>query len=326
MNSLRVECVADEYVEVHTTELLLAALQEANRASVPVTLLGAGTNVVLLARIPGRVIHVKIRGITFIQDADDSIRVHAAAGESWNHLVRTCLGRGVFGIENLALIPGTVGAAPIQNIGAYGRELSDIVEKVAVIDTLEFSKKSLTPAQCSFRYRDSVFKSDEIGRYVITGITLRLGNTILETNYPDVATELSRMGCEPTPLSVAEAVTRVRRRKLPDPRDMGNVGSFFKNPTVSAEALEAIRDRIEIRAYSENGLQKIPAARLIDFAGWRGCRIKDAGIWHRQALVLVNHGGATGQEILDLAQRVQEDVVRQFGVELELEPSVIGCA
>jgi len=326
LNSLRVECVADEYVEVHTHKELLSALWEANRTSVPVTLLGAGTNVVMLARIPGRVIHVKLRGITFRKCDDETVRVNAAAGESWNHLVRTCLGRGIFGLQNLALIPGTVGAAPIQNIGAYGSELAEIVKKVEVIDTFDLSEKRLTPEQCLFRYRDSVFKSDENGRYVITGLTLELGNIFFDSCYSDVALELSRMGCVRTPVSVAEAVTRVRRRKLPDPREIGNVGSFFKNPTVSVESLDTIREHLEIDAYSESGLQKISAARLIDSAGWRGYRVKDAGIWHRQALVLVNYGSASGREMLDLAQRVQDDIVSRFGIQLELEPSVLGYA
>ena len=324
LNSLGVECIAEEYVEARSAEDLLSALGDANDESVPVTLLGGATNVVLLGRISGRVIRINNRGMSFEEAGDAAVRVKVASGETWHHLVRACLGRGIGGLENLALIPGTVGAAPIQNIGAYGRELSRFVESVAVIDTQSFEAKTLSPAQCAFRYRDSVFKSDEVGRYVVTGVTLRLGATGLEAGYPDVATELCRMGRTPSPNSIAEAVTRVRRRKLPNPREFGNVGSFFKNPSISREALDRLRASIEVDAFDEGGVFKVPAARLIEVAGWRAHRAGDAGVWPRQALVLVNYGRASGRQVLDLSRRIRDDVARRLGIELELEPSVLG--
>ena len=323
-NSLRVESVAAEFVETTAEAELLEALERARRESVPVTLLGGGTNVVPLGRIDGRVLRVAHRGVSFERSGTD-VRVRAAGGEPWHRLVRACLGRGIAGLENLSLIPGTVGAAPIQNIGAYGRELSSLVTEVSVVDTRSLESRVLAPVACAFRYRDSVFKSDEIGRFVVTGITLLLRRrAVPDASYSDVAQELRRLGRAPSAVWVAEAVTRVRRRKLPDPRSVGNVGSFFKNPTISAPALDRLRAKVDIAAFSRDGAMRIPAARLIDACGWKGYRRGDAGVWPRHALVLVNHGRASGREILDLARRIQDDVARRFDVALELEPTVLG--
>ena len=322
-NSLRVESTADEYVEARGASELLAALDRARRDSVPVTVLGGGTNVVPLARIEGRVVRVANRGMSFERRAG-GVRVTAAAGESWHGLVRACLGRGIGGLENLALIPGTVGAAPIQNIGAYGRELAAWVAGVSVLDTRTLEWRVLGPAACAFRYRDSVFKSEQHGRYVVTGVTLDMLERAAEVRYPDLATELARLGRAPTPVWVAEAVIRVRRHKLPDVRRVGNAGSFFKNPTLTAGAVDRLRDRLEIAAFADGDGLRIPAARLIDVCGWKGYRAGDAGVWSRHALVLVNHGRASGREILDLAYRIRDDVARRFDVELQLEPTVLG--
>ena len=322
-NSFRVECTAGEYVEVRDDGELLDALDDAQRASMPVTLLGGGTNVVMLARIDGRVIRIANRGIAFDSDGD-GMRVTAAGGENWHGLVRACLGRGLSGLENLALIPGTVGAAPIQNIGAYGAELSSLVIGAAAIDTRTMQPTVLDAPDCAFRYRDSVFKSDEPGRYAVTGLVLRLGGRRLETGYRDVGEELHRMGRGVSPQLIAEAVIRVRRRKLPDPRHTGNAGSAFKNPALSPSGLDRLRGRLDIDAFKAGDHFKVPAARLVEAAGWKGFRSGDVGVWPRHALVLVNYGGATGRQILDLAQRIAEDVAIRFDVELELEPQVLG--
>lgn len=322
-NSLRVESTADEYVEARGASELLAALDRAQRDSVPVTVLGGGTNVVPLARIEGRVVRVANRGMSFERRAG-GVRVTAAAGESWHGLVRACLGRGIGGLENLALIPGTVGAAPIQNIGAYGRELSTWVAGVSVLDMRTLEWRELVPEACAFRYRDSVFKSEQRGRYIVTGVTLDMQERVAAARYPDLVTELARLGREPTPVWVAEAVIRVRRHKLPDVRRIGNAGSFFKNPTLTPGAVDRLRDRLEIAAFADGDGLRIPAARLIDVCGWKGHRAGDAGVWSRHALVLVNHGRASGREILDLAYRIRDDVARRFDIELQLEPTVLG--
>lgn len=322
-NSLRVESVADEYVEARDAAELCGVLDRARRDAVPVTLLGGGTNVVPLRRIEGRVVRMASRGISF-RRGGEGVRVAAAAGESWHGLVRACLGRGLAGPENLALIPGTVGAAPIQNIGAYGRELSRWVSGVSVVDTVSLEQKLLNAAECGFRYRDSVFKSGERGRYVVTAVTLDLRDEPPEAGYPGLAAELDGLGRAPSPVWVAEAVIRLRRRRLPDPRQVGNAGSFFKNPTLTAAAFERLRGRVDIAGFPDAERVRVPAARLIDVCGWRGYRAGDAGVWSRHALVLVNHGTASGREILDLAYRIRDDVARRFEIELQLEPAVLG--
>ena len=322
-NSLRVQCIAEQYLEVRDERELLDALDQAQRESVPVTLLGSGTNVVLLERIDGRVIRIASRGIAFDSNGD-GVRVTAASGENWHGLVRACLGRGLSGLENLALIPGTVGAAPIQNIGAYGVELSSLVIGATAIDTQTMRPTILDAPACAFRYRDSVFKSDEPGRYAVTGIVLRLGHRGLETGYRDVGAELRGMGRGVSPHLIAEAVIRVRRRKLPDPRRIGNAGSTFKNPTLSAHRLDRLRGHLDIDAFDAGDHFKVPAAKLVETAGWKGYRRDDAGVWPRHALVLVNYGRATGRQILDLARRIADGVARKFEVELELEPQILG--
>ncbi len=322
-NSLRVESVAEEYLEARDASELRSALDRARRDAVPVTLLGGGTNVVPLRRIEGRVVRVASRGISF-RRGREGVRVVAAAGESWHGLVRACLGRGLAGLENLALIPGTVGAGPLQNIGAYGRELSRWASGVSVVDTVSLEQKVLSAAECGFRYRDSVFKSEERGRYVVTAVALDLRDEPAEAGYPGLAAELDRLGRAPSPVSVAEAVIRLRRRKLPDPRQVGNAGSFFKNPTLPPDAFDRLRGRVDIAGFPDGERVRVPAATLIDACGWKGYRAGDAGVWSRHALVLVNHGGAGGREILDLAHRIRDDIAQRFDVELELEPAVLG--
>lgn len=323
-NSLAVPCVADECVTAHSQAELLEALDAARRQDAPVTVLGGGTNVVPLRRVVGRALRLAMRGIAFKHTADGASSVTAAAGETWHSLVRACLGQGLGGLENLALIPGAVGAAPIQNIGAYGRELSSLVASVNAIDLRTITPVTLAGDACAFRYRDSLFKSGEPGRYVVTEITLRLGGLPPESSHRDLSQELRRMGHHATPTSIAEAVIRVRRRKLPDPRRIGNVGSFFKNPTVNANVLDQLRSGADVPAYPAEGGFRVPAARLIEACGWKGWRDGAAGVWPRHALVLVNYGGATGRQVLDLARRIADSVERRFQLRLEMEPVVLG--
>ena len=320
--SLGVECVADAVIDATNEAQILTALDRARRDGVPLTVLGGGTNVVPLARLPGRVLRVALRGVSFERSAAGGARVTAAAGETWHALVRRCLGHGVGGLENLALIPGAVGAAPIQNIGAYGRELASVVHRVHAIDRCAMAPVSLPPDACDFRYRDSAFK--RAGRHIVTGVTLHLGTVEPEVRHPDVALELRRLSVGTTPAAVAEAVIRVRRRKLPDPRRIGNVGSFFKNPTLTAAELDRLRGRVEIPAFQAGGGHRVPAARLIEACGWKGHRAGDVGVWPRHALVLVNYGGGSGRQVLDLARRIADSVAQRFDVALDIEPTVLG--
>jgi len=320
-NSFGLESTAEELLEVSSVEELLESLEHSPSA----TILGEGSNVVLHRHVPGVVIRVRIRGISVKRVAESVYRVRVGAGERWNELVRSLLGRGIRGLENLSLIPGSVGAAPYQNIGAYGRELGPMVESVEVVDRGEMASRTLRAAECEFRYRDSVFKSGSPQRYVITYVNIRTGDQTVETSYPDIDTELRKLGCgRPNPIHVANAVIRVRRRKLPDPRLIGNVGSFFENPLLSVKDFELLRGKCEIQGFEQQGLVKVSAARLIEAAGWKGFRDGAVAVWHRQPLVLINTGGATVTNVLGLADRIVDDVHRRYGVALDREPIEIG--
>ena len=331
-NTLGVACAADDFRIVREPSELLDCLGAADAKDVPVAIVGGGSNLVLRAHLPGLALRPHIRGFDVQRLAADRYRVTVGAGETWHETVRATLGRGIRGLENLALIPGTVGAAPVQNIGAYGRELSDVLESVQVLDRRRGKIETLCASACGFRYRGSVFKEDP--NYVITAVTLLLGGMATPTDYPDVQRELGRMGVRhraaseaehsALALRTAEAVARVRHRKLPDPRRIGNVGSFFKNPWLTARQLDALRGRVDVDAFRQGEQFKVPAARLIDAAGWKGARRGAVQVWPRQPLVLVNHGGASGRQVLDMADRVRDDVAAKYGVALELEPTVLG--
>ena len=320
-NSFRFHCIADELVIVRDADELAEALH----TDVPITILGEGTNVVLKTHLPGRVIRLAFKSITFEPQADGSTLVSAGAGVNWHELVRSTLGQGIAGLENLALIPGSVGAAPYQNIGAYGVELADLVETVQVFDRQERTLHDLSVAECDFAYRDSTFKSNRRDRYVVCRLTLRLGNSDLNTCYRDVARVMRhRSRSALTATQLAEIVNVIRRRKLPDPRVVGNVGSFFKNPMLNRTALDLLRGTLTIDAYAEGDFYKVSAARLIDEAGWKDVTHGSAQVWSRQPLVIVDRSKSTAHNVLDLASRIADDIHRRFDVQLELEPVVLG--
>ena len=329
-NTLGVRCVAEQLRVARSEEDLAEQLTDADRRGLPVTLVGGGSNFVLRPRLPGLALLLRLRGMTFERLGRRTWRVTASAGETWHDLVRATLGRGIPGLENLALIPGTVGAAPVQNIGAYGRELGEVLETVTVFDRCRGAFRTLPANECGLRYRASRFRGGDDERFAIVRLTLLLGDAPLRCDYPDVRRELGRMGIAPAAadaVRVAEAVVRVRRRKLPDPGRIGNVGSFFKNPLVTPKQLDNIRARLDVDAYpapDAPGHCKVPAARLIDAAGWKGVRQGAMQVWPRQPLVLVNRGGATGNDALALAAAIQGDVHGKYGVALELEPTVAG--
>ena len=320
-NSFGFECTTDELAVARNID----ELEEALDTTEPITILGEGTNVVLKPRIHGRVIRLAMDTITVSQTTNDGVLVFAAANVNWHELVRYTLGRGIGGLENLALIPGSVGAAPFQNIGAYGVELAQICEEVKVFDREQGRLRTLSVDACDFTYRNSVFRSASRGRFVICGVTLRLGTRDLSTHYRDIeAVVSSRSRSTLTPTYIAETVIRVRRRKLPDPNLVGNAGSFFKNPILRDAAFDKLRERIDVDGHRDLSGFKVPAARLIDDAGWKGIQYDGAEVWPRQPLVLVNRGGATARSVLELASRIADDIHRRFAVELELEPDVLG--
>ena len=323
-NALRLGCTAREVMEVRDEEALANSIERARSLGVQLVVLGDGTNVVLGESLPNLVILVRNRGIWLDSDAGNSL-LTAAAGENWHDLVRYSLGQGLFGIENLALIPGRVGAAPIQNIGAYGVELSEVFESLEARHKETGTAKLFTRDECEFGYRRSLFKLGAENPWIIWRVTLRLSRSPqVRADYKDLALELQRLGVSrPTPMQVAEAVVRVRRRKLPDPRFVANVGSFFKNPLASEACVVRLRELIpDLVAWPLQGEQlfKLSAAQLIDRAGLKGLRMGGARVWPRQPLVLVNETASKRGSLLLLAEQVQSEVAQRWGVALEYEP------
>ncbi|MGB2286919.1 MAG: UDP-N-acetylmuramate dehydrogenase [Porticoccaceae bacterium] len=324
LNSLAVAAQAEFFCSVTTTEQLIQALNFANERQLPVTALGGGSNLVLAGDISGLVIYLDLMGISHQQLTSEQVHVSFAAGENWHSAVEYCLQQGWYGLENLSLIPGNVGAAPIQNIGAYGVELSDVFVRLEAIDTRSGLAVTMDSQACQFGYRDSIFKRSDRNHYLITEVTLAL-STVAEVNieYPALASALE--GTDPTPASVSDAVCRIRRSKLPDPAVTPNVGSFFKNPIVDKQHLEQLtKDYSALPFYNQQaGDVKIPAAWLIDQCGYLGARVGDVGVHEKHALVLVNFGGS-GAEILQLAAEIQAAVKARFDIALEIEPRIYG--
>ncbi|MGH8042580.1 MAG: UDP-N-acetylmuramate dehydrogenase [Rudaea sp.] len=291
----------------------------------PVLVLGAGSNVLFTRDWPGVVVSPVATGIRIVEDRGDTTLVRVCAGENWNDFVHWSLGHGFVGLENLALIPGNVGAAPIQNIGAYGVEVCEFIAVVEAYDRSAGTFVRVANAECGFAYRDSLFKR-EPNRFVVTAVEFLLPRShVLHLDYAGVREELAAMKIHtPTALLVAEAVSRLRLRKLPNPALIGNAGSFFKNPVVDANLAEDLRRKHpEIPAWPAPGGLKLSAAWLIEACDFKGLREDDAAISSQHALVLVNHGHATGAQLWALAQRVMGSVHARFGVALEPEPRVI---
>lgn len=324
-NTLRVNARARLLAEIHDASKLSELLDFPAVRQGKLLVLGEGSNMLFTGDVDGTVLAMATRGVQVEHDGDVA-RIAVAAGERWDDFVRWTLGQGFAGLENLILIPGTVGAAPIQNIGAYGTEVAEFIDSVEAWDTRERRVAVLDRAACAFAYRDSVFKH-EPGRYIVTAVRFVLPRSReLRIDYAGIREELARMGIEkPAPFHVAEAVVHLRTRKLPDPAVIGNAGSFFKNPIVDASLGESLkREHPELVSWvGGDGRWKLSAAWLIEASDFKGEREGDAGISNRHALVLVNHGRATGGELWAFAQKVITGVRAKFGVTLEPEPVVI---
>ena len=296
----------------------------------PVLVLGGGSNLLFAGDPPGVVLSLATRGIALLADDGRDAVVRADAGVGWHDLVLWTLGHGLCGLENLALIPGTVGAAPIQNIGAYGVEVRERIHAVEAFDRKSGGFVRFAAGECEFAYRDSLFKRDP-EHYIVVAVEFALSRTpALKLEYAGIGEELQAMGVEAAPRAsqVAEAVIRIRRRKLPDPAVLGNAGSFFKNPIVpvaQADALLARHASMPVFRGAGDDSRKLSAAWLIDQCGWKGHRDGDAGVAPSHALVLVNHGSATGTQLLDLARRIAASVRERFGVSIEPEPRIVGA-
>jgi len=324
-NTLRKNARACLLAEIHDASKLAELLDFPAVRQGKLLVLGEGSNLLFTGDVDGTVLAMATRGVQVEHDGDVA-HIAVAAGERWDDFVRWTLGQGFAGLENLILIPGTVGAAPIQNIGAYGTEVAEFIDSVEAWDTREQRVAVLDRAACAFAYRDSVFKH-EPGRYIVTAVRFVLPRSReLRIDYAGIREELARMGIEkPAPFHVAEAVVHLRTKKLPDPAVIGNAGSFFKNPIVDASVGEPLkREHPELVSWvGSDGRWKLSAAWLIEASGFKGEREGDAGISNRHALVLVNHGRATGGELWSFAQKVIDGVRAKFGVTLEPEPVVV---
>jgi len=328
-NTFGVPAIAPLLVEIEDSAALPELLASAALRDRPLLVLGGGSNLLFAGDPEAAVVTLTGQRIALIPEDDGRAIVRVDAGLAWHPLVLHTLARGLCGLENLALIPGTVGAAPIQNIGAYGVEVRDFIHAVDVFDRDDGCVRRLDRDACAFGYRDSVFKRVP-DRYVVTSVEFALSRTpALRLDYAGLRNELAAMEvAAPSAMQVAEAVTRIRRRKLPDPALIGNAGSFFKNPIVPlamADQLHAEHPALPLYRGDSDATRKLSAAWLIDSCGWKGYRDGDAGVSDRHALVLVNHGGATGAQLLSLARRIAASVQTRYHIALEPEPRLIGA-
>ena len=326
-NTFGIAARASHYVRVTSVEVLRAALADPVLAAMPRLLLGGGSNIVLTGDFEGLVLHMAIMGKQVedgVDGVDDVAVVRAGAGESWHGLVEFTLAAGLGGLENLALIPGTVGASPIQNIGAYGVEIKDVFHSVTVFDSATGLLRTMDAAACRFGYRDSIFKRADGAGLIVVDVSFALPLAWRpQLAYAELANAVRDAGlAEPTARQVADLVIAIRRRKLPDPAVIGNAGSFFKNPVVSAQrcAELLVAHPALVHHAQADGSEKLAAGWLIDQCGWKGRQLGAAGVYAKQALVLVNHGGATGAEVVALARAIAADVEGRYGVALETEP------
>ncbi|MBG8553843.1 UDP-N-acetylmuramate dehydrogenase [Hymenobacter guriensis] len=303
----------------------LLALPEVQQAQK--LILGGGSNLLFTRDFDGVVLKNEISGLDIISQDEETALVRAGAGESWHGLVQYTLEQELSGIENLSLIPGTVGAAPLQNIGAYGAELKDTFDHLEALEIATGQLRTFSQAECGFGYRESVFKGPLKNQFIVTGVVLRLRRRHqANVSYGAIRTTLDDMGIgpEPTPRQVSEAVVSIRRSKLPDPTEIGNAGSFFKNPELSQQKYGELKAHYaDLPGYPVPGGVKVPAAWLIEQCGWKGRRLGAHGVHDRQALVLVNHGGAQGEDIRNLAFEIIASVREKFGVELHPEVNIL---
>jgi UDP-N-acetylmuramate dehydrogenase len=325
-NTFGIDAKARLYSNVTSLDDLKEVLYQ--NKSKPLFILGGGSNMLLTQDITAHVLHINIKGITVSHELENHVFVDAKAGENWHEFVLWCLERDYGGVENLSLIPGNIGTAPMQNIGAYGVELKDIFHSCEAIDIKTLELKTFTKDDCQFGYRESVFKQTLKGKYIITSVCLKLTKHShqLSMDYGAITSELKKLGItKPTIKNISEAVINIRQSKLPDPKQIGNSGSFFKNPVINNLQflkLQKLFPEVPHYVVTDNEI-KVPAGWLIETAGFKGKRFNNYGIHNKQALVLVNYGNASGKDIFKLAQLIQKTVLRLFGIAIETEVNVI---
>lgn len=327
-NTFGIDVKVKYFAVAKNIEDLKTLLKSEEARSTELLVLGGGSNMLLTNDLDAFVIKLELEGIQKLEEDGDSVLVASGAGVVWHDFVIYTLDNGWYGLENLSLIPGSVGASPIQNIGAYGVEIKDRMEYLEALNLTTYEIEKFSLKACDFGYRESVFKSHLKGQYIITNVVFKLTkNPKLNTSYGAIDQQLREMGItSPTPKDVSKAVIEIRRSKLPDPKEIGNSGSFFKNPVVGKEVAENIKlNYPDMPAYPvDTDHVKLAAGWLIEQAGWKGKTIDNYGVHKKQALVLVNYGGATGKQIFDLSSDIIRSIEDKFGVTLEREVNIIG--
>jgi len=323
-NTFGIDVQTKKFVEIHHIEELKQVLSDNKE---PLLILGGGSNVLFTQDFDGLIICNRLKGMKLVSEDEEHVFLKVSSGEVWHELVMFCIEKGYAGIENLSLIPGSVGAAPMQNIGAYGAEVKDLIVEVETVDLKDCSVRQFSNQECEFDYRSSIFKTTAKGKYFISSVTFKLDKKAkLNSSYGAIENELKEMGItNPTIKNVSDAVIQIRKSKLPDPRELGNSGSFFKNPVVSLALKEKIIQLYpDVPIYPQpSETYKVAAGWLIEQCGWKGKRIRNYGIHQKQALVLVNYGGAKGEEIYELSENIIQSVEEKFGITLEREVNII---
>ena len=337
-NTFGIDASCNRFIEFSSVSELLAVCRHLTEEDCPLLLLGGGSNLLLTGDFHGTVLHSAIKGVEKVSEEDGTVLVRAGSGEVWDDFVAYCVEQGWHGLENLSLIPGEVGASAVQNIGAYGVEAKDFIECVEAVEIATGRRVTLENEECGYAYRQSRFKQDWRNRFVVTHVVYRLSTTFVPqldygNLYKVVSSQESGVGSqesgvgrqEVSALAVRNAIIQIRREKLPDPKDLGNAGSFFVNPVVSGEKYRELAAKYPDMPHFDagGGRVKIPAGWLIEQCGWKGRSLGRAGVYEKQALVLVNRGGATGREIVGLCEAIQHDVREKFGIKIQTEVNVV---
>lgn len=327
-NTFGVEAKAKYFIEVNSVDELIETLKHAHSQTLPLLFLGGGSNILLTKDFDGLAIKLNLKGISEKALNENEVLVTAKAGENWHEFVMSCLNKNYGGLENLSLIPGNVGTSPMQNIGAYGTEIKDIFVdcKVLNLETLEIETFDLE--KCRFGYRDSIFKQEGKGKYVILEVSFKLTSKIhsIKTEYGAIKSELENLGItNPTIQDISKAVINIRQSKLPDPKEIGNAGSFFKNPTIPLAQFENLKEQFpNIQGYPNRNFVKVPSGWLIEQCGWKGKQIGNVASHKLQSLVIINAtGNATGKEIFDFSTLIIDSVKEKFGIELDREVNIL---
>ena len=338
-NTFGLEAQCAKFVEYETADDAVAVAEMLQRSQLPLLIIGGGSNLLLTGNFNGVVVHSAIKGIEIVAEPEasevqsDSVLLRCGSGETWDDVVAFCVEHGYYGAENLSLIPGEVGASAVQNIGAYGVEVSQIIERIEAVEIATGRKVEFAAAECNYGYRQSRFKQEWKNRYLVTYVSYRLQRSAeLKLDYGNIRSELERRNIEkPTLEELRQTIIDIRNDKLPDPKKQGNAGSFFMNPVVDRETFKRLQASwpdvpyyvVDGNAAAEGEMYKIPAGWMIDRCGWKGRSLGNAGVHDRQALVLVNRGGASGNDIVRLCDAIRSDVKKTFGIDIHPEVNII---